>query len=165
MAQVLQSYGTLATLVTTNLVGLSSSASAVWQSDMTINTVANAIDYEVLVDCAMHTGAPASDKALYVFTIPWVSTGSTWVASDIGTTTLPTGTEGTATINSSSTLKLLGVMNYVTAGQQMQSVFSLANAYGSSLPDGFSFVIENYSGTIISTTSYVAIRPISQTVS
>lgn len=165
MAQTLQSYGTLTTLVTTNFVGLSSSATAVWQSDLIdIGSTAKAIDYDIFVQTAMTTAAPASDKALYVFVIPWFSGSSTWIPTDLGTTTFPTGTEGTATINSSSQLKLLGVMNYVTAGQDIHGQFNLLNVFGTTLPDGFSLVVENYSGTPISTASMISIRPISYTV-
>ncbi len=165
MAQILQSYGSLTLLASANFVGLSSSATAVWQSQLVdIASTDKAIDYDVFIRTAMTTAAPASDKALYVFVIPWSSGSATWLAGDLGTTTFPTGTEGTATINSSSVLKMLGVMSYVTAGQVVHGKFNLLNAFGSSLPDGFSLVIENFSGTPISTTSFVSVRPISETV-
>ena len=165
MSQVLQSYGAISELVTTNLQTLSSSSTAIWQSTMISASTLKAIDYKVFVRLPVNNTAPANDKAMYVFVCPFThSGGAVYFPTDIGTTTLPTGAEGTATINSSSVLKMLGVLNYVTANQTVQDSWFAGNAFGSSMPDGFSVLIENFSGATLSSACVVAVQPISQTV-
>ena len=167
MSTVNQAYGSYSALTVTNLQTLSSSATAIWQSDLIdIQTSTKALDYEVMVTLPVNNTAPGSDKAMYVFVVPFVTSdaGITWLPGDIGTTTLPTGTQGTATINSSSALKLLGILNYVTANQTCRSQFNLSNAFGQSMPDGFSLLIENFSGATLASACVVAIRAITQTI-
>lgn len=160
MTQVLQSYGAISELVVTNLQTLSSSSTAIWQSTMVTCSTLKALDYKVFVKLPVNNTAPANDKAMYVFVNPFTNSGgSVWLSADIGTTTLPTGVEGTATINSSSTLRLLGVLNYVTANQTVQNEWSVANSFGS-LPEGFSLLVENFSGATLASACAVLVQPI-----
>lgn len=164
MTQV--AYGTYTALTVTNLQSLASSATAGWQSARVDNqTSVKAIDYEFIVKLTTANTAPANDRAAYVFLSPAVTTdgGTTWLHADGGTTTLPSGTEGTYTIGGVTTtnnLVLLGTLAYTAQQQTMQGVFTLSNAFGQTMPDGFSVIIVNYTGAALSTSCVVAYRAI-----
>lgn len=167
MATVNISYGTYTALTVTNLQSLANSATVGWQSDKVDNqTSVKAIDYEVFVKLTTANTAPANDKAMYVYACPAITTdgGTTWLYSDGGTTTLPSGSEGSYTIATPNDLKLLGVLSYTTQNMTCQGSFLLSNAYGMSMPDGFSIIIVNYSGAALSTSCVVSYRAITQTV-
>ena len=133
----------------TNLNSLASGQYAGWQSAKVDDTLTKALDYEIAVKLTMANTAPANDKVAYVYAVPWYYDGSSWFPADIGTTTLPTGTEATVTIASPNDIKLLGVLNYTTQQMVLEGVFSLLNAFGQYLPDGWSLVIINYTGAAI----------------
>ena len=174
MATVNQAYGTYTAMTVTNLQSLANDATdpyAGWQSDRVDNqTSVKALDYEIFVKLTTANTAPANDFACHVYICPWITTdgGTTWLAADQGTTTLPTGTEGTASISFSTTvgngLKLLGDMPYRTQNMTMQGSFLLSNAVGQSMPDGFSVLIQNTCGAALSTGCVVAYRAITNTV-
>ena len=160
-------YGTVATLAVTALNSLASSATAGWKSTRVENLTTLALDYEIFVKLTMANTAPANDKAVYVYVCPWYTpdAGSTWFASDGGTTTLPTSADAAYTIASPNDLILLGVMNYTTQQMVLQKSFLLSNAFGNSMPDGFSIIIVNYTGAAIAaSTNLVYSTPITNTV-
>lgn len=163
MATVTTNYGTYVAMTVTNLQSLASSATNGWQSARVDNqSSTKAIDYEIFIKLTTANTAPGSDKAVYVYISPAITTdgGSTWLQGDQGTATLPTGSEGTTTIASPNDLKLLGVLSYTTQQMVLQGSFNLSNAVGQSMPDGFSIIIVNYSGAALSTGCVVAYRPI-----
>lgn len=165
--QVTQSYGTYTAMTVTNLQSLASSATAGWQSArVDLQSSVCPLDVEIFVKLTTANTAPANDKQMYVFACPFITTdgGTTWLASDQGTTTLPTGTEGTTTIATPNDLKPLGVLSYTTQQMVCQGSFNLSNAVGQSMPDGFSIIIVNYSGAALSTGCVVAYRTIAQTL-
>lgn len=167
MATVNISYGTYTALTVTNLQSLANSATVGWQSNKVDNqTSVKAIDYEVFVKLTTANTAPANDKAMYVYLCPFITTdgGTTWLASDGGTGTLPSGSEAAYTIATPNSLKLLGVLPYTTQQMVCQGSFLVSNAYGMSMPDGFSIIIVNYSGAALSTSCVVSYRAITQTV-
>ena len=124
------------------------------------------MDYEIFVKLTTANTAPANDKAMYVYICPAITTdgGTTWLYSDGGTTTLPTGSEGTYTTASPNDLKLLGVLSYTTQNMTCQGSFNLSSAVGQSMPDGFSIIINNFSGAALSTACVVSYRAITNTV-
>lgn len=160
------SYGTYTAMTVTNLQSLASSATAGWQSARVDNQTATlALDYEIFVKLTTANTAPGSDKAMYVYVSPAITTdgGTTWLQSDQGTTTLPTGSEGTTTIASPNDLKLLGVLSYTTQNMTVQGSFLLSNAVGQNMPDGFQIIIINFSGAALSTSCVVAYRALNIT--
>lgn len=160
------SYGSYTAITVTNLQSLASSATAGWQSGRIDNqTSVKALDYEIFVKLTTANTAPANDKAAYVYVSPAITTdgGTTWLQSDGGTTTLPSGTEGTYTTASPNDLYLLGVLSYTTQQMIMQRNFLLSNAFGISMPDGFSIIINNFTGAALSTSCVVAYRAITTT--
>lgn len=168
MATVTTNYGSYTAVTVTNLQSIASSATAGWQSGRIDNqTTTKAIDYEIFVKLTTANTAPANDKAAYVYISPAITTdgGSTWLQTDQGTTTLPTGTEGTTTIASPNDLKLLGVLSYTTQQMVMQGSFNLSGAVGQSMPDGFSIIIVNFTGAALSTSCVVAYRAIKLDIS
>jgi hypothetical protein len=161
-------YGTYTAMTVTNLQSINSSATVGWQSAKIDNqSSVKAIDYEIFVKLTTANTAPANDKAAYIYICPAMTTdgGTTWLYSDQGTGTLPTGTEGATTIVAGGgNLKLLGVLSYGTAQMVMQGSFNLSNAVGLSMPDGFSIIIINYTGAALSTSCVVAYRAITETI-
>lgn len=159
-------YGSYTAVTVTNLQSLASSATAGWQSGRIDNqTSVKALDYEIFVKLTMANTAPANDKIAYVYIVPMMTTdgGTTWLAADQGTTTLPTGTEGTTTIASPNNLKLLGQLAYTTQQMVMQGSFLLSTCYGQYMPDGFAIIVVNFTGAALSTACVVAYRAITET--
>lgn len=169
MATVNVAYGTYTALTITNLNSLASSATAGWQSARIDNqTSVKALDYEIVVSLTTANTAPANDKAVYVYISPAVTTdgGTTWLQADGGTTTLPSGSQGTYTIGGVTTtnnLDLLRAVAYTAQQQTMQAVMRLSDLYDT-MPDGFQIIIVNYTGAALSTGCVVAYRAITQTV-
>lgn len=169
MATVNTAYGAYTALTVTNLQSLASSATAGWQSARVDNqTATKALDYEIVVSLPMANTAPANDRAVYVFISPAVTTdgGTTWLQADGGTTTLPSGSQGTYTIagvTTTNNLDLLRSCAYTTQNQTVQAVMRLSDLYAS-MPDGFSIIVVNYSGAALSTGCVVAYRAITETV-
>lgn len=167
MAEQKIKYGTTTALAVTALNSLANSATVGWQSARVSNLSTLALDYEIMVKLTMANTAPANDKAVYVYAVPWYTSdgGTTWFASSGGTTTLPGGTDSAYTIASPHNLKLLGVLNYTTQQMVLQDTFLLSNAFGNNMPDGFSIVIIDYSGAAVAaSTNLVDYTPITNTI-
>lgn len=160
-----EKFGAYTAVTVTNLQSLASSATAGWQSGRISNISTLALDYNIFVKLTTANTAPANDQAAYVYISPAMSTdaGTTWLHADQGTTTLPTGTEGTTTIASPNNLILLGILNYKTQQMVMQGNFLLSNAFGQFMPEGFSIIIINFSGAALSTACVVAYEAITVT--
>jgi hypothetical protein len=167
MAEQNIKYGAYVALTITNLNSLANSATAGWQSDRISNLSTLALDYEILIRLNMANTAPANDRAVYVFISPAVYDGSTWYQADGGTTTLPSGTQGTYTIAGTTTtnnLDLLRALAYTTADQVIQATMRLSDLYDT-MPDGFSIIIVDFSGAAVGASdNIVAYRPITYTV-
>ena len=167
MAEQKIAYGAYTALTITNLNSLANSATAGWQSDRISNLSTLALDYEILIRLNMANTAPANDRAVYVFISPAVYDGSTWYHADGGTTTLPSGTQGTYTIAGATTtnnLDLLRALAYTTADQVIQATMRLSDLYDT-MPDGFSIIIVDFSGAAVGASdNIVAYRPITYTV-
>lgn len=157
-----QTIGTTTVLAVTALQSLANSATVGWGSVRVSNVVTVAGDYEIFVKLTTANTAPANDKAMYVYLVPWYTNdgGTTWFPSSQGTTTLPTGTDAGSTIASPNNLKLLGILSYTTQQMVVQDTFLLSNAFGNRLPDGFGIVIINFSGAALSTGCIVDYTPL-----
>src|SRR4030042_3779160 len=145
MTTVNQEYGSYTASTVTNLQSLASSATAGWQSARIDNqTSVKALDYEIFVKLTTANTAPANDKAMYIYINSAMTTdgGTTWLDSDSGIDPDPVdGVEGTVHIASPNNLKLLGVLAYTSQEDIVKGNFSLLNAVGGSMPDGFSIII------------------------
>jgi hypothetical protein len=156
-------YGTDTSMTVTALNSLANSATAGWQSIRVSNVSTRAKDYIIGIKLTMANTAPGNDKAAYVYICPfWTSdAGTTWYAASQGTTTLPTGAEGTTTIASPNNLRLLGVLNYTTQNMVLQDTFRLSDVFGTTMPQGFSIIVINFTGAAIAAStnlvSYTAI--------
>lgn len=165
------SYGSYTAMTVTNLQSLANSITAGWQSARIDNqTSVKALDYEITIKLTTANTAPANDKCMYVYISEAMTTdgGTTWLHDDVGTTTLPTGSEGTITVLSNATgpmsSKLLGTIPYFTQNMTVEKTFKLSNVAGQFMPDGFSIIIVNYSGAALSTGCVVAYRAITETI-
>ena len=166
MASVVNvTYGADTQLTVTNLNSLASSATAGWQSARIDNTSTLAIDYIISVKVSLSSTATTNDKAVYCWVSAAFYDGASWFHDDQGTTTSPTGTEGTTTIASPHNLKLLGILNYTATGGVLQGTFLLSNALGQYMPSGFSIIIINFTGAnILSTGNVVQYIPVTETI-
>ena len=164
---VYDTVGSATSMTVTNLNSLANSATVGWQSDRIDNiTSTKATDYRVFVKCTMANTVPGNDKQIYVYAAPFYYDGSTWQGASLGTTSQATGTQGSCTIASAApnNLILLGVLSYSTQNMVLQSSFNLSNAFGRTLPDGFSIVLINFTGASVSASgNVVSYKPVYQT--
>lgn len=135
-------------MTVTNLNSLASSATAGWQSARVDDTANLCLDYEASIKATMANTAPANDKLMYFYLSPAYFDGSSWFQNDGGTATLPGGTEGTYTIANPNDLVLLGAMNYTTQQMVLQATYMLSAQFNS-IPDGFQFVVIDFTGAAI----------------
>ena len=169
MATAGVAYGTYTAMTVTNLQSLANDATdpfACWQSVRVSNVSTLAMDYEVIIDLSTAASAPANDQAAYVYIVPWMTTdgGTTWISgANFGTTTLPTGSEGTASISDPNSMRGPIILPYKITSQRMQRQFSIASVLGF-MPDGWSLVIRNASGAALSTGCVVAYRTLHPTI-
>jgi len=159
------SYGTYTAMTVTNLQSLANDATdpfAGWQSARVDNfTTTKAIDYEVQILLSTAATAPANDKSVYAYVVPWIWDGSAWTpAANFGTTTRPSGTEGTASISDPNSMRGPVVGPYFITSQPIDIYFSVAQLCGGIVPDGWSLALRNCTGAALGTGCVVAYRPI-----
>ena len=163
------SYGTYAALTVTNLQSLANDATdpfGGWQSARISNLSDLANDREFIIDLSTANTAPANDSGAYVYVIPWMSTdgGTTWITGgNFGTTTLPTGSEGTASISDPNSMGGPLFLPYKINQQRLQLAFSVVNVLGW-MPDAVSLAIRNCTGAALSTGCVVAHNPLKYTI-
>lgn len=168
MATFSISYGTYSALTVTNLQSLANDSTdpfGGWQSARISNLSELAYDREFFIDLSTAATSAANDKAAYVYLIPWITTdgGTTWIpGANFGTTTAPTGSEGTCSITEPNTMRTAASLFYKDTSQRMQVAFSVLSALGW-MPDAVSLAIRNCSGAALSTGCVVAQRPIKYT--
>jgi len=172
MSTINISYGAYNAMTITS-IGIAPSLTAGWQSARVSNLSTKALDYEILVNLAAVNTAPANDKAVYLFAVPWVNDDSTnYYPADIGVAgSLPSGSEGTITVANIQTLPSnftryqLGILQNQVINTALIGSFFLSNVFGASMPDCWSLILINYTGaTLTATGSIVAYRAITQTV-
>ena len=165
-------YGTWAEFTLTNLVSLANDATdpfAGWQSARVDNRTTLADDYEVQVHLATAATAPANDKALYIYVVPWIHDGSAFQeGANFGTTTLPTGSEGTASMSDPNSMKGPYVIPYFITSQVLSGYFTIAQMCGGIVPDGWSLAVRNCTGAALlddspGTELQISYRPITYT--
>ena len=164
-------YGTYTAMTVTNLQSLANDATdpfAGWQSVRVDNqTSVKAVDYEIIIDLSTANTAPANDSAAYVYLVPWMTTdgGTTWICGgNFGTTTLPTGAEGTASMSDPNSMKFSASLPYKITQQRLQGYFTVGMLCGGIVPDGWSLAIRNCTGAALSTGCVVSYRAITGTI-
>jgi hypothetical protein len=161
-------YGTYTAMTVTNLQSLANDATDVfagWQSARVSNVSSLVTDYEVQILLSTAATAPANDQAVYVYVVPWIIDGSSaWTpAANFGTTTRPTGTEGTANISDPNSMKGPLAIPYKITSQPLDAYFTIGQMCGGIVPDGWSLAIRNCTGAALGTGCVVAYRPITYT--
>ncbi|MBK8745719.1 hypothetical protein [Propionivibrio sp.] len=161
-------YGTYTAMTVTNLQSLAIDTTdpyAGWQSARVDNqTSVKADDFEVQILLSTAATAPANDSAVYVYVVPWVYDGSAWTpAANFGTTTRPTGTEGTASISEPNSMRPAATLPYKITSQPIDGFFNIASLFGGIVPDGWSLALRNNCGAALGTGCVVAYRPITYT--
>jgi hypothetical protein len=164
MATTNIAYGSNSNLTVTGLANLASSATVGWQSDLIDNRTTKAIDYLIEFTLPMANTAAANDRTVYVYASPAYYDGSAWYYTDGGTATLPSGSNGAYTIAASNNLTLIRAFNYTTQNQTIQGTVSLSQAYGSTIPHGFSLIVVNFSGAAMAASgAKILVTPITYT--
>lgn len=172
MTTVNIAYGSRVALTVTNLQSLAADATdpfGGWQSDLVDNRTTLADDYEIRVHLPTTAHAPAGDSAAYVYLVPWVHDGSAWGAGgNFGTTTLPTGSEGTASISDPNSMKGWIAIPYKVTSQILQAYFTVSQMCGGIVPDGWSLAIRTNNCAVgasqgLTTGCVVEYRPITFT--
>jgi hypothetical protein len=145
MSTIKLAYSSVTSMTVAALNSLASSPTAGWQSDVIDNTSDLYEDILVQVILDFDAGAPANDKKFYLL-----------VGSGQETTyTEPfTGTQGSCTFTSWATTafnpKLLAALAYETSGMVINSnLFSVASAFGGSLPPKIVLGGINYTGAAV----------------
>ena len=161
-----QTYGTYTALTTTALASMANSATVGWQSDRIDFTAIDADDYEFVFQIPMANTAPANDRTVNVFVSPAVNAGGTWIHADGGTTTMPSGSQGSYTIAGTTTtnnLELWRALAYTTQNQTIQAVMRMSDLYDT-MPDGVSLIVVNFSGAATGSSPVIGYRPITRTL-
>jgi len=159
--------GTYTAMTVTNLQSLAIDTTdpyAGWQSARVDDqTSVKALDYEVQILLSTAATAPANDSTVYVYVVPWMYDGSAWTPmANFGTTTRPTGTEGTASISDPNSMKVGVGIPYKITSQPLDACFNIVGACGF-MPDGWSLAIRNNCGAALGTGCVVAYRAITAT--
>lgn len=161
-------YGTYTALAVTALQSLAIDTSdpySGWQSAIVDNRTTLALDYEVLIRLSTASTAPANDAAVYIYLVPWIHNSSTWVPmANFGTTTRPTGNEGTASISDPNSMLGPICLSYKVTAQPIDGYLSIAALCGGVVPDGWSLAIRNNCGAALGTGCVVAYRHITTTL-
>lgn len=154
-------YATVVALTITN-ANLADSATAGWMSAAQDNTTNLYQDALVQVNLAAVNTAPAGDKNVYIFAYGISDTsGSLYTSTGDGT---PTGSEGTLTFPSISTLPIsmpqIGFIPYPVQNRIINSPeFSIARWFNNRLPAKYGVCMLNKSGMTLSVVS-IQITPI-----
>lgn len=161
-------YGTYTNMLVTNIQSLAFDATdafTAWQSNLVDNQSSlKATDYEIFLDLSTQNTAPGSDKAAYCYVVPWTYNSSAWLqGANFGTVTLPTGSEGTASISDPNGMLGPVVLPYKVAQQRLNKAFCISTVAGGMMPDGFSLAVRNCTGANLGTDCVVAYRPITYT--
>jgi hypothetical protein len=161
-------YGGYTALTVTNLQSLANDATDVyagWQSDRVDNkSSVLALDYEIVIDLSTAATAPANDQAAYVYVVPWIHNGTSWVpGATFGTTTLPSGSEGTANMSDPNSMRGPVALPYKITSQHMVGYLTLSQLFGGIVPDGWSLAVRNASGAALSTGCFIGYKPIAAT--
>jgi len=160
-------YGSYTALTVTNLQSLANDSTdpfGAWQSDIVDNRTTKAIDYEVLIKLSTAATAPANDATAYVYLVPWMHDGTSWVPmGNFGTTTRPTGVEGAASVSDPNSMRPTASLPYKITGQPLDGYLTVAANCGGIVPDGWSLAIRNCTGAAFGTGCVVAFKAITAT--
>lgn len=161
-------YGTYTAMTVTNLQSLANDSSDVfagWQSARVDNqSSVKADDYEIQILLSTAATSPANDQAVYVYLVPWMYDGASWTPmANFGTTTRPSGSEGTANISDPNSMKGPVALPYKVTSQPIDGFLSVAAMCGGIVPDGWSLALRNCSGAALGTGCVVAYRAITYT--
>lgn len=149
MADIKTKYGTSNQTITITLASLGNSATVGRESTAVSNAVNRFLD--ALVSVTIETGVVANDKAAYIYAYASVDGGT------VGGGTFTegcTGTDAAFTRRDPTSLKLIGVIPTPTNSVVYQSgPFSVAAAFGGSLPEFWGIVVMNFTGASLSGTA------------
>jgi hypothetical protein len=161
-ADVKQAFGTDTAFSVTNLHSLASSPTAGWQSAVVDNTAALYLDELIMVTLDFANTAPGSSKAVYFYAYGGTASGVyTYPCS---------GTQGTLTLSditaNPTAVKRIGRVPYlVQDAVQSDGPWSVAAAFGGTLPPYWGTCCMNHSGAALAASlNVVNHRPVFLTI-
>lgn len=155
MAEVFEKLSSASSFTLTS-ANLASSATAGWMSAVVDNSSTLYLDALVSIELAAVNTAPASNKAVYLFSYALVDTaGSAYTSTGDGT---PTGSVGTITFPDITSLPivapLLRVVPYPVQNKAINGgPFSVARCFDGVLPIKWGIMMLNYSGMTLNVTA------------
>lgn len=167
MTKLYMDYAGYTAMTVTNLQSLGNDAAdpfSAWQSDMVDNRTTKALDYLVQFLLPVAAVAPSGDACVFAYVVPWMHNGTAWVPmANFGTTTRPTGTEGTAIISEPNSMLMPRGFPYKITSQPIDGMLSIAGACGGVCPQGWSVALRDASGAALGTGCIVAHLAIAKT--
>lgn len=147
MSNIKIAYGAEAQAITITLASLANSATVGRESASVDNTTNLFLDALVFCRFVLQSGTPGSDKSIYVY-----AAGTVDAATPLWPDTV-TGADASITINNPTNLRPLGVIAAPTsAGTFNGGPWSVAQAFGGTLPEKWSIVVCNFTGIALSAT-------------
>jgi hypothetical protein len=155
MASVKTVYGTTAAVTCTiTALAWSTSGTAGRESTAIDNSSNLYVDELVTVTAVVaNAGTVGTDKGIYVYGYASFDAGSTYTRSGANS---PTGTDAAYTFDDPTTLPMsyapVGFIPTPTINQTYRKTFSVAAAFGGTLPPMWGLILRNYGGTSTSFT-------------
>lgn len=140
MANIKTAYGTMGQTLTCTLASLASSATAGRESTAIDNRTNLFLDAFVMVKVKTSASVLANDKAVYIYVAGTVDDGTTWPDA-------VTGINAAITLVDPTELILLGTIFCPAISTTYNGgPWSVARAFGGSMPAEWSIVVRNYTG-------------------
>lgn len=156
MSDIKEKFGTATAFTKTN-ANLAASTTAGWVSNAIDNTSVLALDALVHVELAAVNTAPAGSKAIYLYAYGLANSGAS-AYTGTGGAAVPSGSEATMVFPSVTTLPvvmpLLGVIPYPVINIAINAgPFSVAKAFGGTMPPKWGIAMVNDSGMTLNVTN------------
>lgn len=140
------------TSITITLNSLGSTSSR--QSAAVDNTTNLYLD--ALVTVTLVAGTVGSPNIAYIYVAGSID-GTTWPGEGSGNNDGVTGSDAAITLESPTNLRLLGVVNMPTSSKTyVSSPMSVAQAFGGTMPEKWSIIVNNQSGAALGGSSNAA---------
>lgn len=163
MSTASKNIGTPVTMDTTGLTALAGSLSGTcWQSPKVDDTSTKALDYQISIALAMGNSAPAADKCVYCWVVPWFANATTsWSTVSNGTPVnfIDSTTGGSTLINwATNNLGNPVIISMGTASEIINKKFNLSDVLGTFTPDGWQLIFSNYTTAAITSSAGTLIQ-------
>lgn len=164
MATITEFFGSATAFTNTNLVSMTASATAGWQSNAIDNSSNLYDDALVMLELGSAAHGTAATNTVFIFAFALINTAASLFTTQGGGNTGPTGTEATITLPNVTSapvnLPLLGTGTALGTVASILGPFSVARAFGGILPPKWGIcIINNTAATFASATArYIEVK-------